>query len=343
MKLRKWKLILVALIAMLLLSACGAPGLPEESKIAADLRDYYQSKTEQAYLIDSVEFTKQDYYKEDKSAGIACTVTVSSDDKTFCRIDTWHMTYTYSDRKWTMGDAVCVETSYELLSDLTKTDCADFISNEIGQEIEIDSLVTDRAGKSATAVYSYESESADFGEYGSITMFACGDAFFSWAPSSGWNLDNCELNESTRYSCNLVCHIISKNHSLQSRRFDLEFDVNVAENVATIDDVMYQGDIRALGEVMINNTQFQVDENGKTAIISFDYVRDVSNIKSDKNYMDLPVYEQFYQTASGKGELRIQQDNAGIIYGSLFLSDFISDGDDGWFDAQPAVELCPQT
>ncbi len=85
-------------MALLFLSACGAPKLPDESKMAKDLQDYYQTETERAYLVDSVEFTKQDYYKEDKSAEIVCTVVASPDDRTFCRTDVWHMTYTYSEK-----------------------------------------------------------------------------------------------------------------------------------------------------------------------------------------------------------------------------------------------------
>lgn len=240
-----------------------------------------------------------------------------------------------------MSDAVCVETIYELLSDLTETDCAKYIFDDIGQEIKIDNLTTDRTGKNATAAYSYESEIADFGEYGNIMIFASGDASFLWDPNSGWHLNNCELNESTRYSCNLACHVISKNDSLQSRHFNLEFDVSIVENVAEIDNVTYQGNIRTLGEVIINNPQFQVSENGEAAIISFDYVRDVSNIKYDKNYMDIPVYKTLYRTASGTGELKLETTESGKSYGTLFLLDFIADDNNNWLDARPMVELSP--
>ena len=326
----------------LLFSACFKLELPEEGQIASNLTEYYKT---QEYSVrdsaaavalqlksllefDSVEIVEQQLDQENKRAYIKCVAVAKDTHGVFSVTDTWDLLYIYNDG-WQCAEKNCLDTKYSLLADLSEEKASDLVKWQIHEDAVIDSVITAKTALTAKATYSYQTTSANFETFGDITANICGDAHFKWAPDGGWTIDSYKPNDSTKYICNVSCHIKESNTGLfvlNSEQFVLDFDLNISNNVVSIKNVKYQGSTSTSGNLTISNAQFQAGQDGKTAIVTFDYTRDVKNIEKDVNYRDIDSYKQLYRSTSGTGTLKIINNN-GDCCSSLTLSGFILTGE----------------
>lgn len=209
------KIVLVLLLCICvccILGGCGKLELPEEPKIAADMIEYYSSKwysraTQTDFWavmqrpirlekISDISVIETDLNQKDKTAYVKCIITAGTDDLevAFSKIDTWELFYSFQEGRWNLTQKNCLETQYELLSDLTEETCAFLLNGYvtfieevnsvlnggdwITEEYIFQSVTTDRSAKSAVAVYRH------------ISSPTFEEAKFIWTPEIGWSIDD---------------------------------------------------------------------------------------------------------------------------------------------------------
>lgn len=330
---KAWTAMLLILLCAML-AGCSELDPVSESQIAEDLTEYYHRMECTAngseislQAVTSAETLEQTVNTRKKTAYVRCRVRAEAEDGSFARIDVWELSYAYNknDALWELTDKFPLETEYELLSDLPEELCLQLLSENISEDFTFERVITNRNEKNATAVYTYESVTAVLGEFGTITLKASVDAAFDWQPDGGWKFTGSSFNDATGYTLDLSCHISYDGKGmLNSDKFSIDFDLVVLENLVCVENLRYQGSICTLGELHIGNANFSAEDEGRTALITFDFVRDARNIEQDKNYVDAEEYKEFYRTVSGTGTIRITTDADGACSAELSLPGFIA-------------------
>ena len=334
--------VLVLLCAVL--AGCAILEAPEEDIVLADINRYYQHWNETLDESDikmtlgsaaAVEILEQEVDSRDQTARIRCRTQVQAEDGTFARSDVWEHLYSYdkSIGMWELKHRICLDTEYELLSDLPEDLCLALLGDELGEGRTFESLATDRAAGTATAVYTYETETAQLDPYGTVTLNAVVNAAFRWDGDSGWRYEGSTLSEDSEYVCDLRCHIVHDGKDmLYTDRFDMEFDLVVIDNMVCIENLYYQGSVCTLGTMHIGNAEVVALDEGAGMQIVFDYVRDAEDVAQDKNYIDSAEYKAFYKTISGTGTVTIRQRLDGSFVARLHLPGFVAWHNDMWND-----------
>lgn len=334
--------VLVLLCAFL--SGCAVLEAPGEDVVLADINRYYQHWNDN--LADSaiemtlgsaaaVEILEQEVDSRDQTARIRCRTQVQAENGTFFRSDVWEHLYSYdkSNGMWELKHRICLETEYELLSDMPEELCLQMLAGELGEGRTFVSLTTDRAAKTAVAVYTYETVTANLDTYGTVALQAVVEASFRWSGENGWQYEGSTLSEDSAYRCDLRCHIVFDGRDmLYTDRFDMEFDLVVIDNMVCIENLYYQGSVCTLGEMHIGNADVVAIDEGKGVQIVFDYVRDAEYVVRDKNYIDSDEYRAFYKTISGTGTVTVREKADGTFAAHLYLPGFVAWHNDKWSD-----------
>lgn len=309
--------IVAALFLCVLLSGCGSLEPLDSAQIQADLMAYYDNQVyrlddseERLVLPEVPEVLEQTIDSREKTAYLKCHARPVSEHGLFAREDIWELWYSY-DRKsklWTLADKDYSETAYELLSDLTRERCAVLMPIPDGQAITLLSVTTDRAAKTATAVYTYQTETAQYGEFGSLTMNAVVQADFAWQADGGWQYTDSVFTDETNYAGLLGCYIGDDGTGMLSvDRFSIGFDLVVFGDLICIENLRYQGGTLTEGTLHIGKTSLTAANDGRDAVIGFSYVRDAGE-----------------GMISGDGSVTITTGEDGNYYAELFLDDFIT-------------------
>lgn len=340
------KLWLVSTLVLLcaFLAGCAVLEAPEEDVILADINRYYQhwndtldgSETKMTLgSASAVEILEQEVDSRDQTARILCRTQVQAEDGAFSRSDVWEHLYSYdtSIGMWELNHRICLETGYELLSDLPEDLCLQLLGDELREDCTFASLTTDRGAKTATAVYTYETETAQLASYGTVTLHAEVEASFQWDSDTGWRYAESVLSDRSEYVYDLRCHITYDGREmLYTDQFDMEFDLVVIDNMVCIENLYYQGSVCTLGSLHIGNAEVVAIDDGTGVQIVFDYVRDAENVEQDKNYIGSAEFESFYKTISGTGTVTIRAGEDGVLAAELFLPGFIAWHNDMWSD-----------
>ncbi len=340
------KLWLVSALVLLcaFLSGCAVLEAPGEDVVLADINRYYQhwddnlADSEREMTLGSaaaVHILEQEVDSRDQTARIRCRTQVQAENGTFSRSDVWEHLYSYdkSIGMWELKHRICLETEYELLSDLPEELCLALLGDELGEGRTLVSLATDRTALSAMAVYTYETETAQLDSYGKVTLNAVVDAAFRWDSAAGWQYEGSALSENSEYRCDLRCHVVyDGSDMLYTDRFNMEFDLVVIDNMVCIENLYYQGSVCTLGEMHIGNANVVAVDDGAGVQIVFDYVRDAEYVRHDKNYIDSAEYKAFYKTISGTGTVTVREGDDGEITAQLYLPGFVAWHNDQWSD-----------
>ncbi len=323
------------LLLCVLLSGCASLEPLDSAQLQADLTAYYDN---QVYHLDDSEIhlvlsevpevLEQTIDSRERTAHLMCKAHPVSEHGLFAREDIWELWYTY-DRKaecWTLTDKDYSGTEYELLSDLTRERCAVLLPIPDGQAITLLSVTTDRAAKTATAVYSYQTETAQYGEFGSLTMNAVVRSDFVWQADGGWQYTNSVFTDETNYTALLGCYIGDDGTGMLSvDRFSIGFDLVVFGDLICIENLRYTGGTLTEGTLHIGKISLTAVNDGRDAVIGFSYVRDAGE-----------------NTISGDGSITITTGEDGNYYAELFLGGFITDSNGAQTDLKRSnIPLAP--
>ena len=307
-----------ALLVCVLLSGCASLEPLDSAQLQADLTAYYDNQVyhldgseERLVMREMPEVLEQTIDSREKTAYLKCYARPVSEYGLFAREDIWELWYTY-DRKsecWTLADKDYSGTEYELLSDLTQERCVDLMPTPEGQEITLHSVTTDRAAKTATAVYTYQTVTAQYGEFGSLTMNAVVRSDFVWQSDGGWQYTDSVFTDETNYTGLMGCYIGDDGTGMLSvDRFSVGFDLVVFGDLICIENLRYEGGTLTEGTLHIGKTSLTAANDGRDAVIGFSYVRDAQE-----------------GMISGDGSITITAGEDGNYYAELFLGGFITD------------------
>ena len=309
-----------ALLVCMLLGGCASLEPLDMEQVRIDLVTYYEKQAyrtndgeESLVLPDMPEILEQTIDSREKTAYLKCRARPVSEQGSFAREDIWELWYTY-DRKsecWTLEDKDYSGTQYELLSDLSQERCALLMPVPDGQTITLVSVTTDRASQTAAAIYTYDTVTAQYGEYGYLTMNAVVQANFRWQADGGWQYTDSVLTDETNYTGLLGCYIGDDGTGMQSAdRCSIGFDLLVFGDLICIENLRYAGGALTDGTLHIGKTSLTATDDGRAAVITFSYVRDSGEAQG---------------TLSGKGSITITTAEDGNYYAELLLSNFITD------------------
>ena len=308
--------------ALLCLLLCGCSGLEpvDGVQLRNDLAAYYEN---QVYRVDDVEerlilpyapqVIEQTIDNRKNTANLQCRAQAVSEHQLFFREDSWELWYTY-DRKnkcWTLTDKDYTETAYGLMSDLTQELCTALMPVPDGQPITLRSVTTDREAMTAAAVYTYSTVTAQYGEYGYLTMNAVVQANFVWQADGGWQYTDSVLTDETSYAGLLGCYIGDDGADMDSaQRCSIGFDLLVFGDLICIENLRYSGGALTDGTLHIGKTTLTAADDGRAAVIKFSYVRNSGEEQG---------------TIAGEGSITITAGDDGNYYAELFLGSFITD------------------
>ena len=160
-------------------------------------------------------------------------------------------------------------------------------------------------------MYTYSTVTAQYGEYGSLTMNAVVQANFRWQADGGWQYTDSVLTDETNYTGLLGCYIGDDGEGMPSaERFSIGFDLVVIGDLICIENLRYQGGALTDGTLHIGKTTLTAVDDGRAAVIGFSYVRDSGEEQG---------------TISGEGRITITTGEDGNHYAELFLGGFITD------------------
>ena len=303
----------------LLLCGCASLPPPDEAQIAQDLTAYYQTReyridgsVQSLSALDAPEILEITADQWKKTAYVRCRARIVSDGGNFARSDLWTLWYTYdrANACWTPDESDRAETAYELLADLTQEQCLLLMPIPDGQSITLESVTTDRVSKTASAIYSYQTTTAQFGAFGSLTLNAVVQADFVWSIDGGWQYAGSAFTDATHYTGELGCYIGDDESDIDKEsRVSIGFDLIVIGDMVCIEHLRYRGEALAAGTLHIGKTALTAANDGQAAVITFSYVRETEN------------GEKF----SGDGRITISAGPGAGYYAGLFLDDFITD------------------
>lgn len=309
-----------AALLCLLLCGCAAPEPVDGVQLRTDLAAYYEN---QLYRVDDTEerlilpyapqVIEQTIDSRKNTAYLLCRAQAVSEHELFTREDSWELWYTYDRRNecWTLTDKDYSETEYGLLSDLTQERCTALMPVPDGQTITLRSVTTDREAMTAAAVYTYSTVTAQYGEYGYLTMNAVVQANFRWQHDGGWQHTDSVLTDETNYTGLLGCYIGDDGTGmLNADRFSVGFDLLVFGDLICIENLRYTGGALTDGTLHIGKTSLTATDDGRAAVINFSYVRDSGEEQG---------------TIAGDGSITITTAEDGNYYAQLYLSGFITD------------------
>lgn len=308
-----------ALLVCMLLGGCASLEPLDMEQVRIDLVTYYEKQAyrtndgeESLVLPDMPEILEQTIDSREKTAYLKCRARPVSEQGSFAREDIWELWYTY-DRKsecWTLEDKDYSETQYELLSDLSQERCAILMPVPDGQTITLVSVTTDRASQTAAAIYTYDTVTAQYGEYGFLTMNAVVRSDFAWQADGGWQYTDSVRTDDTKYSGLLGCYIGDDGAGmLNADRFSIGFDLIVIGDLICIENLRYRGGELTPGTLHIGKTYLTAANDERDAVIGFSYVRDAGEEQG---------------MISGEGSITITTGEDGNYYAELFLGGFIT-------------------
>ena len=313
-----------ALLVCTLLGGCASLAPLDIAQIRTDLMTYYEKQVynlndieERLVLPDVPEILEQTIDSREKTAYLKCRARPMSENGLFAREDIWELWYTYDRRSecWTLEDKDYLGTEYELTSDLSQERCVELMSVPEGEEITLVSVTTDRASQTAAAIYTYDTVTAQYGEFGLLTMNAVVQADFAWQADGGWQYTDSVRTDDTKYSARLDCYIGDDGAGmLNADRFSIGFDLIVIGDMICIENLRYQGGTLTPGTLHIGKTYLTAADEGRAAVIGFSYVREVDEDQEDQH------------TISGEGSITITAGEDENYYAELFLGGFITGG-----------------
>ena len=314
---------IAVMLLMLCMMLCGCAALEpiDGVQLRNDLAAYYEKQSyrlndgeESLILPYAPQVIEQTIDSRKDTAYIKCLARAVSEYQLFAREDLWELWYTY-DREsetWKLTDKDYSQTAYELLSDLTKDNYERLLIPTDGQEHNLISLTTERVTQTAAAVYTYQT-TAQYGEFGSVTMNAVVDASFTWQPDGGWRYVGSALSDKTTYAGELGCYIGSD--AADETGCSVGFDLIVIGDMVCIENLRYNGGDYAPGKLHIGNARLVNGGKDAPAVIVFSYMRDLREVEDAGN-----------EAVFGEGSITIALCEDGGYYAELFFGGFITDG-----------------
>lgn len=306
------KTVMLVLLFILLcgLTACGTPDLPEAWDFAGSAEEEYYIPN--GYEVETVQVDQETVNKKDKVAERICTITAKSVDGSFQAIDSWSAHYFYNDG-WKLNEKALLSTEYELLEDLPEETCTRLLNDALQEDVQCADITTNRDNFSAQASYSYESHEEIADGYGSLDVVALGEAEFTWDEINRWNLANYRDDRELTYNAAFTIFEQSEYYTRGSEKFSLRLDVNIENNVPSLEVKYYQGTIDTIGRLSISNPQLVIDENQPdTFQVTFDFSRSIDDVENDENYYY--IYSNYYYPAEGSGYIEVHSNGTATLF-----------------------------
>ena len=257
------------------------------------------------YVITNVIIEQESVDEDAETAYQYCKVISNNAD---CRKTEDVEIYYYCDEdKWQIGNANVHDlATYELLSDLSQSQCRSLLSGRVPVNAEITELSTDRYNMTAKATISYQKSSNAFGTYGSVTKNVVAKAIFHWKPNE-WELTNYEENAEHIYD--VQCHVEKADSisELPTQTFNLAFDLSCEKNNVSITNIEYSANVYLAGKLQISNPRIGEESSESKMVICFDYERDANALSESVKKQ----HGNKLKSTSGTGQLILFSESAG--------------------------------
>lgn len=236
-------ILFASVCTLFLIASCGSIKIPNDEM----LQRFITSQWSFDYDLTSFSVEKAQILDK-KAAYVECSIAANSTDKTYSISEKWKLYLIYYDRGgWECYESKKISADYQLLADVSEEECRALIGDSVPDNAInyfIDSIITDRANKTAQAVLTYEYVSDYFKDkengpsLGSVTMKAEAVAEFSFKMGNNaphWVKTDYWLTTNTEYIYNLSAQTSIANVD------GIETEIKVVNNLVELEDGIWHG------------------------------------------------------------------------------------------------------